>query len=196
MDTLWGEFKAVPAASLKALSGGEALTIDGRRFDVAYTPGHAVHHVSYLDRSDGTAYVGDTAGIRVRPGYILPATPPPDIDLEQWEASLQRIEAWQPERLYLTHFGEGDVPATHLAMYREALAAVAASVKASLAGDGDDDSRIAAWTDWLRADVRRRLPEQDVEAIETAAPFRQLWQGLARYWRKRDEVGKASGQAG
>jgi glyoxylase-like metal-dependent hydrolase (beta-lactamase superfamily II) len=195
MDTLWGEFKAVPAASLKALSGGEALTIDGRRFDVAYTPGHAVHHVSYLDRSDGTAYVGDTAGIRVRPGYILPATPPPDIDLEQWEASLQRIEAWRPERLYLTHFGEGDVPATHLAMYREALAAVAASVKASLAGDGDDDSRIAAWTDWLRADVRRRLPEQDVEAIETAAPFRQLWQGLARYWRKRDEVGKASGQA-
>ena len=196
MDTLWGEFKAVPAASLKALSGGEALAIDGRRFDVAYTPGHAVHHVSYLDRSDGTAYVGDTAGIRVRPGYILPATPPPDIDLEQWETSLQRIEAWRPERLYLTHFGEGEVPATHLAMYREALAAVAASVKASLAGDGDDDSRIAAWTDWLRADVRRRLPEHDVEAIETAAPFRQLWQGLARYWRKRDEVGKTSGRVG
>jgi glyoxylase-like metal-dependent hydrolase (beta-lactamase superfamily II) len=196
MDTLWGEFKAVPAASLKALSGGEALAIDGRRFDVAYTPGHAVHHVSYLDRSDGTAYVGDTAGIRVRPGYILPATPPPDIDLEQWETSLQRIEAWRPERLYLTHFGEGDVPATHLAMYRKALAAVAASVKASLDGDGDDDSRMAAWTDWLRADVRRRLPEQDVEAIETAAPFRQLWQGLARYWRKRDEAGKASGRVG
>ena len=80
MDSLWGEFRAVPAASLRSLAGGETLDLDGRRFDVAYTPGHAVHHVSYLDRTDGTAYVGDTAGIRVRPGYVLPATPPPDID--------------------------------------------------------------------------------------------------------------------
>ena len=68
------------------------------RFDVAYTPGHAVHHVSYLDRTDGTAYVGDTAGIRVAPGYMMPATPPPDIDLELLGESLQRIEAWHPSR--------------------------------------------------------------------------------------------------
>ena len=88
MDQLWGEFLAVPATSLRALGGGETVTLDGRRFAVAYTPGHAVHHVSYLDTSDGTAYVGDTAGIRTSPGYVLPATPPPDIDLEAWEASL------------------------------------------------------------------------------------------------------------
>jgi glyoxylase-like metal-dependent hydrolase (beta-lactamase superfamily II) len=188
MDTLWGEFRAVPAAALRPLAGGEVLDIDGRRFEVAYTPGHAVHHVSYFDRSDGTAYVGDTAGIRTHPGYLLPATPPPDIDLQQWEASLQRIDAWSPARLYLTHFGEGDTPAAHLPAYREALTRVAASVRASLDGPGSDDERMADWANWLRADVRRVLSETDAAAMEAAAPFPQLWQGLARYWRKRAEA--------
>jgi glyoxylase-like metal-dependent hydrolase (beta-lactamase superfamily II) len=188
MDSLWGEFRAVPAASLRSLAGGESLDLDGRRFDVAYTPGHAVHHVSYLDRTDGTAYVGDTAGIRVRPGYVLPATPPPDIDLERWEESLQRIEAWRPSRLYLTHFGEGEAPEAHLAMYRAALARAAGEVRASLQRDGDDEARMAEWERWVRADVRAVVPEAGAEAMEVAAPFRQLWLGLARYWRKRDEA--------
>jgi len=186
MDQLWGEFLAVPATSLRALGGGETVTLDGRRFAVAYTPGHAVHHVSYLDTSDGTAYVGDTAGIRTSPGYVLPATPPPDIDLEAWEASLRAIEAWRPSRLYLTHFAEGEPPAAHLALHREALARHAEGVRATLAGPGDDDARSAAWVEWLRADVRRRMPESAAATAEWAAPFAQLWQGLARYWRKRE----------
>ncbi|MGE0359691.1 MAG: MBL fold metallo-hydrolase [Vicinamibacterales bacterium] len=186
MDQLWGEFLAVPAASLRALAGGETVTLDGRRFAVAYTPGHAVHHVSYLDTGDGTAYVGDTAGIRTSPGYVLPATPPPDIDLDAWEISLRAIEAWRPSRLYLTHFAEGEPPETHLALYREALARHADRVRTSLAEPGDDDARIAAWVEWLRADMRRRMPEPAAATAEWAAPFASLWQGLARYWRKRE----------
>jgi glyoxylase-like metal-dependent hydrolase (beta-lactamase superfamily II) len=188
MDRLWGEFLAVPAPSLRPLAGGESVTLDGRRFEVAYTPGHAVHHVSYFDGVDGTAYVGDTAGIQVSPGYVLPATPPPDIDLERWEASLAAIERWSPRRLYLTHFGPVDTPAPHLAMYRAALARSAERVRASLADDSDDEARIADWEAWLRADVRTRMPEAAAVAAESAAPFRQLWLGLARYWRKRAEA--------
>ena len=186
MDRLWGEFLAVPATSLRSLAGGESVTLDGRRFDVAYTPGHAVHHVSYFDAADGTAYVGDTAGIQVSPGYVLPATPPPDIDLERWAESLSAIERWAPRRLYLTHFGPVETPEPHLAMYRTALARFADRAKSSLAEDGDDESRMAAWETWVRADVRTRMPEAAAVAAESAAPFRQLWQGLARYWRKRE----------
>jgi glyoxylase-like metal-dependent hydrolase (beta-lactamase superfamily II) len=186
MDRLWGEFVAVPATSIRALHGGETLALAGRRFEVAYTPGHAVHHVSYLDTSDGTAYVGDTAGIRVSPGYVMPATPPPDIDLERWEASLQRLEAWQPARLYLTHYGEGEPPVAHLAMYRAALARCAERVRQSLGEAGDDEVRIAAWGHWLRAEVRTGMSEAAASTAEAAAPFRQLWLGLARYWRKRE----------
>ena len=83
MDRLWGEFLAVPEANLRVLDGGEWL--DG--FEVAHTPGHASHHVSYFDPSSRVAFVGDTAGIR-RPGrdYVMPPTPPPDIDLEKWRS--------------------------------------------------------------------------------------------------------------
>ncbi len=187
MDRLWGEFRAVPGEALRVLRGGETLTVGGRRFAVLYTPGHAVHHVSFRDDSDGTAYVGDTAGIAVHPGDVLPATPPPDIDLERWTTSLDQIEAWQPTRLFLTHFGPVNDVAAHLRLYRDALARAGESVRLELAGEGEESVRSAGWVEWLRRDVRKVLSEADAQTVEVAAPFEQLWQGLARYWRKRAE---------
>ena len=96
----WGEVVPVPEENLKVLSGGE--TVLG--FDVEYTPGHASHHVCYF--RDGVAFVGDMAGVRVPPyDLTLAPTPPPDIDVEAWERSLDAIAAWEPETLALTHFG-------------------------------------------------------------------------------------------
>src|ERR1700730_14339443 len=60
MDRLWGEVLPVPKRNLRELRGGELLDGD---FEVAYTPGHASHHVSFL--RSGTAYVGDVAGVRI-----------------------------------------------------------------------------------------------------------------------------------
>ena len=103
MDRLWGEMVPVPEGNLRALKGGEKLL--GGAFEVAYTPGHASHHVSYLH--EGTAFVGDTAGVRIPPASLtIPPTPPPDINLEAWHESIERIAAWAPERLAMTHFGE------------------------------------------------------------------------------------------
>jgi len=65
MDAVWGAFQPVPAANVSVLQGGERLELAGRAIRVAYTPGHAKHHVSYLDEHAGMAYVGDTAGVRV-----------------------------------------------------------------------------------------------------------------------------------
>ena len=189
MDRLWGEFRAVPAGALRALGGGETLDIAGRRFDVLYTPGHAVHHVSYRDHADGTAYVGDAVGIAVRPGHVLPATPPPDIDIERWAITLDDIAGCRPSRLFLTHFGVVSDAAAHLAAYRTALARVADAARSAMAGDGDEVSRSAGWVRWLREDVRTVLTEDEARTVEAAAPFEQLWQGLARYWRKRVERG-------
>ena len=39
--------------------------------------------------ANGIAYVGDTAGVRVSGDYIKAPTPPPDIDIEAWQQSLQ-----------------------------------------------------------------------------------------------------------
>ena len=114
MGRLWGEIQPVPPEALVVLKGGERIEAGGRVLEVQYTPGHASHHVSYFDRPSGVAFVGDTAGIRLVPdGYVLPPTPPPDIDLEAWRESLARIERWGAGTLFLTHFGPSAPVAAH-----------------------------------------------------------------------------------
>ena len=186
MDRLWGEVRPVPPDRLRVLRGGERLELAGRTLDVAYTPGHASHHVSFFDMTSGTAYVGDTGGIRIVEGYVKAPTPPPDIDLEAWETSLKTIEAWRPRALVLTHFGVVGEVADHLRHFRSVLARSAALVRETLATEGTDEDRIRQFVDAMRADARRVLSAEDAASTEAAAAFDQLWQGLARYWRKRE----------
>jgi glyoxylase-like metal-dependent hydrolase (beta-lactamase superfamily II) len=185
MDTLWGAFLPVPAANVNVLQGGEQVAAAGTTLRVAYTPGHAKHHVSYLDETTGVAYVGDTGGIRVSGDYLLAPTPPPDIDLAAWRQSLDTIEAWQPVSLFLTHFGAVNGAKAHLARFRETLAWQAEAVRVSLAAGNTDEERTRAFVEQLRRDVRKAMPEHEARATELAAPFDQLWQGLARYWSKQ-----------
>ena len=122
LHQLFGDTLAVPKENLRILEGGERLTLGTRKLAVAYTPGHASHHVSYFDAAEGVAFVGDTTGIRINNApYILPATPPPDISLEIWEDSFATILGRRPLRLFLTHFGYADNPAEHIAEFRQRL---------------------------------------------------------------------------
>jgi glyoxylase-like metal-dependent hydrolase (beta-lactamase superfamily II) len=169
----WGEVVPVPEENLHILSGGE--TVLG--FKVAYTPGHASHHVCYLHEASGTAFVGDMAGVRIPPaGLTLAPTPPPDIDVEAWERSLSTIAAWEPQLLALTHFGTADDPPGQLQAVRESL-----RWQADLAADTDQESFMAA----LHERIVSAEPEEDVPAVEQAAPLDHLFLGLDRWHRKR-----------
>jgi glyoxylase-like metal-dependent hydrolase (beta-lactamase superfamily II) len=178
MARLWGEVLPVPAERVHALVGGETLPLAGG-VQVAYTPGHASHHVSYLHEDSGRAFTGDVTGVRIAPASITIApTPPPDIDLEAWEGSLQRIAAWQPASLGLTHFGAvADVPAQ--------LDAVRASLRdlSELARRAGEETVQAA----VRDAVARVGDKALIAAYEAAVPAFHISQGLARYWRKRLE---------
>jgi glyoxylase-like metal-dependent hydrolase (beta-lactamase superfamily II) len=175
MDRLWGEFLPVPEANLRVLSGGEALA---GGFEVAYTPGHASHHVSYLH--DGTAFVGDVGGVRIPPSaFVIPPTPPPDIDIAAWHASLDRIAAWEPERLAITHFGAVQDTARHLEEMHRRL-----DEQADLARNGDRD----AFLERVDLDVAAAGDRGTAAAYAQAANKDQLYAGLARYWRKREEA--------
>jgi glyoxylase-like metal-dependent hydrolase (beta-lactamase superfamily II) len=168
----WGEVVPVPEERLKILSGGESVL----GFDVQYTPGHASHHVCYFHGDSGVAFVGDMAGVRVPPsGLTLAPTPPPDIDVEAWERSLETIAAWEPQTLALTHFGTADDPAAQLAAVGESL-----RWQADLAGAHDQDTFMAT----LHQRIAERAPE-DVDEIELAAPLDHLFLGLERWHRKR-----------
>jgi glyoxylase-like metal-dependent hydrolase (beta-lactamase superfamily II) len=186
MDRLWGEFRPVPASAMVALRGGERVDVSGRALEVAYTPGHASHHVSYFSRDTGIAFVGDTAGILLQPGgYVLPPTPPPDIDLDLWRDSLTRIAAWHPDTLFLTHFGPSSPAAPHATALVDHLEWCSGLVKTSLARDESDEAREAWFVSEVRREIRRRSSAAEAGAYETAGRFDLSWRGLARYWRKR-----------
>ena len=181
LEYLWGRILPVPEANVTVLRGGESVL--GMR--VAYTPGHASHHVCYLHEETGTAFVGDVAACRIPPSkLVMPPTPPPDIDLELWEESLAIVEGWNPERLALTHFGPIDEPAEHLAIARARL-----REEAELARKLPEDE--------YEADLQRRIRDElhdeglsddgTVAELLQAVPTAYQWRGLDRYWRKRAE---------
>jgi glyoxylase-like metal-dependent hydrolase (beta-lactamase superfamily II) len=187
MDRLWGEVAPVPEHAVTALRGGERIDAGGRAFEVAYTPGHASHHVSYFNRDGGIAFVGDTAGIKLQPsGFVLPPTPPPDIDLEAWEQSLVTIEAWRPDTLFVTHFGPYGPSGAHLTELRDHLKLAADLAKTSLQREGTDQEREVWFAEELRRELSRRLGDSEGKLYEVAAGLDLSWRGLARYWRKRD----------
>ncbi len=148
MERLWGEVLPVPEENLTTLTGGEL--IDGLR--VLYTPGHASHHVSYVDVETGDAYVGDVAGVRIPPAAeVWAPTPPPDIDVELWDASIAAIADLEPERLLLAHFGAVADPPAHLEAMRAELHRLAETARA---GDRVELPRRARRAD--RRPARRR----------------------------------------
>jgi glyoxylase-like metal-dependent hydrolase (beta-lactamase superfamily II) len=189
MEQLWGEILPVPESQIDSVEGGERLEVGGRAFQVAYTPGHASHHVSYFESSARVAYVGDVAGVSIDGGYVLPPTPPPDIDVELWRESVRTIEAWSPDTLFLTHGGAVTTVGAHLGALLDNLEVTAGMVRASLDRDESDEARLRWFVSELRAQIRRELTDAATAAYEAAAPFDLLWLGLARYWRTRAPAG-------
>jgi glyoxylase-like metal-dependent hydrolase (beta-lactamase superfamily II) len=173
MWELWGEVAPVPEDRIHALRGGE--TIEG--FRVAYTPGHASHHVCYLNEDTRDAYVGDVAGVRIPPyEHTVAPTPPPDIDVEAWLDSLHTIASWNPHSLCLTHFGQVTDVAEQLHRVRTALLESADSARL------DGEERFIAR---VEQELVAETDPATVEAFEQAVPPDQAYQGLARYWRRR-----------
>ena len=178
-DRLWGEVVPIPAKNLRVLRGGESE--DG--WDVAYTPGHASHHVSFRHADSGWVFAGDTAGVRLPPGELLLApTPPPDFDLAAWQASIDTLEAWEPQTLAITHFGDYHDVAAHLDRLREALARWS-----ELAGRTDRAGYGAA----LRAEIDAALDDAAAASFAQAMPPEDQWLGIDRYLTRRRETGAA-----
>lgn len=118
-------------------------------------------------------------------GFVMPPTPPPDVDLEAWQTSLARIERWRPDTLLLTHFGPSTPVGEHLSALRDHLVLASDLVKQSLGKDGTDADRERWYAEQLRLELTRRMNVADAHAYEVAGRFDLNWRGLARYWRKR-----------
>lgn len=187
MGRLYGEFLPVSRENLRILEGGETLSIGARQLDVLHTPGHARHHVCYFDSAEGVAFVGDTAGIGIEgDNFVLPATPPPDVDLDLWDSSLAAISSRRPARLFLTHFAFSNHPAAHLHEFRERLHRWAAQVRELLRASGDEPAAFASFVGSVRAELERQVPGPEFAHYLFNGGLDLSWLGLARYWRKHE----------
>ena len=168
-DSLWGELAPVPEANVHA-TGAQVVGLE-----CLPSPGHASHHVCYLDRN-GTLYAGDAAGVRIQPSLsVLPPTPPPEADVEAWNATIAAIERREPARLALVHFGVAEDPARHLAELRSRLEEWSKRVR-----DGADEGAFVA-----AAEEELAESGEPAGLYEQAMPFWQSYAGLERYWEKR-----------
>jgi glyoxylase-like metal-dependent hydrolase (beta-lactamase superfamily II) len=188
LPRLFGETLPVPPENIHILEGGESLQLGAQKIDVLYTPGHASHHVTYFDATNGIACAGDTAGIRIGNGpYVMPATPPPDIDLSLWENSFKTILARRPEKLFLTHFGFAENPAEHLFKFRERLNLWAEITQNALRSSSDEAAALESFLAQTREEMSRFLPPQEAEQHSFTAGLPLSFLGLARHIRKRSE---------
>jgi glyoxylase-like metal-dependent hydrolase (beta-lactamase superfamily II) len=191
MDELWGETRPVPEDRLVVLSGGEELEAAGGVLAAHYTPGHAYHHLAYLEPDSGALFAGDVAGIRL-PGqsYVRPPTPPPEIDLEAWVRSIEEMRQIAPRSLCPTHFGRFEDVERHLGELEQRLQSWVLFIGERMeAGAGRDEI-----ADELRQEGDAEMLAEGATPEESgrydlAGDYSNLVDGLMRYIAKRRQEG-------
>jgi glyoxylase-like metal-dependent hydrolase (beta-lactamase superfamily II) len=183
LKPLWGELKGIPPERVRVLGDGEVVDLGGVRVQALETLGHASHHHAYL--VDGVVFAGDIAGVRIAPGPVLPPTPPPDIHLESWYASLDRLLSLRPEALYLTHFGVYRDVEAHLLALRQALEDWAGWTLSRLREGLSQEEMTRRFEAYWREGLKRAgVDEAGMRLYELADPPYMNLQGLVRYWQK------------
>lgn len=196
MDRLWGPMNPIPEAQLYAPEHGETIEVGGVPFRAWYTPGHAAHHIAWgilppapLQRGkgfEGAIFTGDVAGVKIGNGPVMPPCPPPDINVEDWLASIRLLKELPSERLFLTHFGEVSGKMAHLEALENRLLSWANWMKPYFEQQTPAATIVPLFQEFVQAQlVAEGVPEADLPRYEAANPAFMSVAGLLRYWKKR-----------
>ncbi len=184
MDTLWGEFLPVEQDQLHVVEDAQEIVIGNLRFVALSTPGHAEHHHVYL--FEDICFSGDVGGVRI-PGfpYLRVPMPPPELHIEKWRATLNRLRGQKFARIAPTHFGIYDDPEWHLREVEKGLDAAERWLEATMPADPPVDELRAQFTAWMDAQAREEgLSDEVVKSFDLANPLGMSVDGLTRYWKK------------
>jgi len=188
MDSLWGEMVPAAADKVHLLHDGQLIEAAGLQFVALESPGHARHHHVIILGEVG--FTGDAAGVHI-PGHALlevPA-PPPEFDLEAWQATLVRLRAAGLTTLYPTHFGVVEQVDAHLTMLGQVLVAVTALVQRQMAAGLSRDEIVTAYVNWARERAKNAgMSEAAFQQYATANPHFMSVDGIMRYWRKKSQI--------
>lgn len=188
MHQLWGEMEPVPADRITILDDGDVLRVGSRTLTALYTPGHAVHHLAFHDAARREVFTGDVAGVRLQGmDFVRPPTPPPDLSLEDWNASIDRLAALDATRLFLPHFGPATGVRQHFAQLRAHLSEWGEFLLPAIrenASDTELGSMLAEYADGQVASASHGRDELAIRRYELATNYLMSAQGYVRYYRK------------
>ncbi|MEM9889046.1 MAG: MBL fold metallo-hydrolase [Bacteroidota bacterium] len=188
MEYLWGEMKQIPEEQLKVVEHEEVITIDGLNIKALHTPGHAVHHIAW---KIGTQIIaGDVAGVRINSDLVVPPCPPPDIHVEDWQASIEILRKEAATALYLTHFGRVEVVEKHLNELENILLDWANWIKPYFDTDRPQPEIVPKFQAYVSKQLQAAgiTDKVDIERYEKANPSWMSVAGLMRYWKKRKQT--------
>jgi glyoxylase-like metal-dependent hydrolase (beta-lactamase superfamily II) len=180
-DRLWGEMRPVPADRVKAWEPGGRGPLKGIR--PLSTPGHIGHHVAYLDEREGVLFAGDSMGIVLSADAPThPPTPPPAIDLEAWQSTLEMLAGVRPDAVAPTHFGVHRGFEDRRQQLSERLRALESRVEAALARGIESDP--LDYEEEVRAEQAAFRPRGLVDRYFDVFPAATDWAGVKRWVEK------------
>ena len=184
MDTLWGQMKGIEQEQLKAMKPNEKLKIGDQQFVALHTPGHAKHHIAW--QWGETIFAGDLAGVKINNGPVVPPCPPPDINLEDWNNSIDLVLSKKPSSLVLTHFGVEKDPSSHMREMKEILNNWAFWMKTKWESGYSNDEITPQFMEYTANQMRQKgVSEIGIQQYEAANPSWMSVAGLVRYWKKQ-----------
>ncbi len=187
MDELWGTMEPVPVDRLQVLEDEQSIRVGNRTLRAIYTPGHAIHHLAYFDEERRVMFPGDVAGVQLEGSdFARPPTPPPDLNLEDWYASLDRIGALDPVALYLPHYGYVGAVASHLSDLRRRLGLWGELMLSGMRRNQSDEELANMLAESADAEIAASSPQDAtlVERYELVSNYLMSAQGYMRYYRK------------
>ena len=192
MERLWGRVAPIPAESVKVVHDMDVVRVAQFEVRAVATPGHASHHHVY--QWEENVFGGDVAGVRLGEGPPVPPFVPPELDIESWQQSIEKIRALNPARLYLPHFGliEGSI-SLHLDALEERIRRWALWFRDRIRAGQDEQHLIPVFAEYLAEELRAAGATEDlVRDYECADPSFMAVSGAMRYWRKHhpEEVGR------
>jgi glyoxylase-like metal-dependent hydrolase (beta-lactamase superfamily II) len=184
MEKLWGRVAPVPKERLHVLHDKDVVRVGSLEVRAIGTPGHASHHHVY--QWEDNLFGGDVAGVRLGEGPPIPPFVPPELQIESWLDSIQKMRALDPARLYLPHFGlVADSLAAHFDGLEERVRRWSEWFRDRIRAGDNDKQLIPAFAEYEMADLRAGgAPEERFSDYEAADPSFMAVGAALRYWRK------------
>ena len=184
MGRLWGQFAPIAEERLKVMQDGDVVRVAPFNVRAIETPGHASHHHVY--QWEDNLFGGDIAGVRLGGGPPVPPLVPPELHIESWRESIEKIRALNPAKLYLPHFGPvaGSI-SEHLDALDERISRWALWFRERLRAGQDEEQLTRAFAEQVVEELQTEgATEEEVRAYEAADPSFMAVTAAVRYWRK------------